>query len=350
MRAALIITLSCFFALALLEADVREDAREVASRYRQAFALAGSLPRDPDEFVRTATRQDVAKLEQALDLLRENVGAESVDWGIDWEKENSVGVLSPHLGQCRNLARLGVAYHEEKLKRGEHHRFVGDMTALLRAGRLLAEGQPLIHFLTSLATEGLVRAAVARNATQLPPDVRAEMIAAWRATPPAPTMVEVLKTERLAMRGELLGHDGMLNDLLENAEGDRQKAIDEHLANRDAEIARIMPFLETSYADLPDPDEVAEGLGELGKILAPTFLRVRRTELGGQAFEELLIAGFNQLRNPGDPLPVSEVTGDRIVLKVTDGALILQSTILIRDKPMQLEFPLRGDRRNFPAR
>lgn len=343
MKAVWLVTIFYFCGLAFLQAEAREDAREAALRYEEAFALAGSLPRDPEEFVRNATREDVAKLERALDLLRENVGAKAVDWGVDWKQEGISGAFE-QLGQARGIVRLGVAYHEEKLKRGVHDRFVGDMAALLRAGRLLAEEQLLVHFLTSLAMEGIVGEAVARNATKLPPEVRAEMMQVWRATPPAPTMVEVLKSERLWMRGELFANDPTVDELLENTGGDKEKAFEEFLAVHKAEMARIIPFLTTSYADLPELEEIAEGLSELGKTLAPTYLRVRQAELGGQASEELLLAGLNQLKNPGAPLPVSEVTGSRIVRHKRDDTLILQSSFLVRDELMQLEFPLREDR------
>lgn len=179
-----------------------EDA-DAAQLYREAFALAETLPGNPEEFTRTATRETVGTLEQALGLIRKGAGADSVDWGIDWELEGYDGIEFDLPGRVRQLTRLGTTYHKEKLKRGESSRFAADMVALIELSRDFSRDQVLIHFLTKLATEGVVTAMIAEHAGALPPEVRDELLGRLASAPAGPTLAEVFETESAATRGQL---------------------------------------------------------------------------------------------------------------------------------------------------
>lgn len=163
--------------------------------------------------------EDVANLERALALIRDNAGAESVDWGVDWESVASSWISFDQHKNLRRLARTAIAYHEERLSRGEHERFVGDMAALLRTGRHFAMGQGLGQYQTMMGIEAILRAATANHATRLPPDVRDDMLRVWKEAASGPDLLNVFDVERRAMRGYLWDAFAGTTDLREGRPG-----------------------------------------------------------------------------------------------------------------------------------
>lgn len=217
---ALFLPALSFFAALLVETTSVRAApgdANAAEFYREAFALAESLPGDPEEFTRTASREMVRKVERALDLARKGAAAESVDWGVAWELEGHDGIDFALPGKVRQLTRLGVTYHQEKLERGENSRFAEDMVALIEMSRDFSENQLLIHFLTRLATEGLVTATIAEHAADLPPEVRDGLLSRLENAPAGPTLAEVFETESAATRGQLWNVFAGTADLGEDA-------------------------------------------------------------------------------------------------------------------------------------
>lgn len=209
-------------ALAPGAAAAERRGSEAAELYLQALEIAGEFPRDRDEFVRTATRESVARIERALDLANQAAEAGVVDWGIDWEESGQDG-LDFHLpGNVRSLVRLGVTYHEQKLARGDTSRFARDMAGLLAIGRRFSEGSPLIHYLTAAATEGIVRATVKQNARRLPPEVLDEVLQRWQRVSPGPDLIGIFETEQRFLRGNLWNvFAGTAEFLSEDAPRDR---------------------------------------------------------------------------------------------------------------------------------
>src|SRR5690625_4820576 len=69
------------------------NPRVVAERYEKPFSIAASLPNDPEDFISSPLPENVAKLEEVLNLIRENTTATAVDWGIEWNGTNIKGCL-----------------------------------------------------------------------------------------------------------------------------------------------------------------------------------------------------------------------------------------------------------------
>jgi hypothetical protein len=196
-----------------IHGEAESEPREAGRRYEEAFEMINSLRRaqpkgthwrsmSSEEIFRAATPETIETLERALDKVRRSAAAESVDWGVDWEKEGYDAVVR-YAGPSRDLTWLGIAYSEEKLKHGEHDRFVADMSAFLRAGRHFAEGTTKTHYLTACATDSFVRAAVARNAARLPAGVLEKLEQAWRATPPIQSLADYFAAEGRVLRNDL---------------------------------------------------------------------------------------------------------------------------------------------------
>lgn len=235
---------------------------EAAQLYLQAFEIAGELPRDRDEFVRTATRESVARIEEAMDLANRAAEADAADWGIDWEeREDALDFRLP--GKVRNLARLGTTYHTQKLDRGDTSRFARDMAGLLAMGRQFSEGSPLIHYLTAGATEGIVRATVKQYARTLPPEVLDEVLQRWQRVPPGPDLVEIFATEQEFLRGSLWNvFAGTAEFLPESAPRDRDKegGLEERL--RVSSIVAIGDEVRVGFEDVRSEESFSLRPGE----------------------------------------------------------------------------------------
>jgi hypothetical protein len=146
--------------------------RDAAVQYWQAFAAMPAMDKPQQDL---AAGWDTVPLDatavklidasaNALKQLRRGAACDHCDWGLN--KEDSFGLLLPHLAKSRDLARLACLRARYRISKGQHAQAVDDVVDALVLARRVGADDVLIGILVQDAMQSIAVQALAPHLTE----------------------------------------------------------------------------------------------------------------------------------------------------------------------------------------
>jgi hypothetical protein len=348
-------------------AEPKSDlAANAALQYWKAFALMPTLDKDQEKLLKdwntvpldAAAQKLIAASQASMTCLRRASKMDRCDWGLDYD--DGIGMLLPHLGKARDLARLAALRTRSEFEKGDKKAARDDAIAMMALARNAGRDPVMIGMLVRFAIEGLVVDVVAPNI----PDLKAsyeQSRTLFASLPAAPSLQDACAAEKKFFTG------WMLRKIKE--EEQRKKGAGMAFWNN-AITGTDLPDAVKKITTLDEVTKLLEAcLGtydELAKLVAlpraefdaqyPAFLRktteanpiagmvlpavekVLTKEQRNQARFEMLLAGIAVAESGPDKLKeIRDPFGDGpFEYKALDKGFELKSKLLFEGKPVTL--------------
>ena len=363
------------FALALLQPsigsaqglDAKSDlAANAAMQYWQAFSKLPTLNKDQEKLLADgnsipldAAAQELIDASRAsMMYLRRGAALSRCDWCLDYN--DGMGLLLPHLGKARELARFAALHVRQECERGDKRAAQADAHAIMVLARHVGRDPILICLLVQYAIEGLVVDLVAPIVPELKTPY-AKALALHEGLPSAATLqqgigieqkymaqwaIKKLKEEERRERGAGLK---LWRTFLEGSDVPdpiRQiQSLDEVLKMAEEglpvyeQLAKLLALPKDQFdAQYPEFKEKTKATNPLFSLLLPAVDQVRAKEFRNQARAAMLLAatavaesGPEKLKEIKDPFGTGPFE-----YRVLDPGFELKSKLLFEGQPVTL--------------
>jgi hypothetical protein len=347
--------------------DEKSDlAANAAVQYWQAFAQLPTLDKEQEKILSewpTVSTKDpaVEKLVHASQASRMYLhrGAKLArcDWGLEYS--DGISLMLPHLAKARDLARHAALHARYAFERGNGRALQENATAIMSLARHVGRDPILISILVRYLIEDTAVDLTAPYVPQIKAPYE-QVVAAFKALPPAATVQQTLPIEKKHMAGyvireltrlekekpgswrehwnHMMGHDAP-QAVKEIATFEEAIRLTEKLLPVYDELEKFFALSEKEFdAQYGDFKQKANAANPMAGVLLPALDKVRARERRNQVRLAMLMAavavandGPEKLKDIPDP-----VIGGPFEYRKLDGGFELKSKLVVDEKPVTL--------------
>ena len=173
-----------------------------ALKYWQALQLLPPLDKNQEKILENwskvpldaASRELVGKGQMSLEYLRRGARLPRCDWGLEYG--DGVRLVLPHMTMATTLSRLAALSARHEFAQGRWKAGADDVAALLGLARHVETDRLFIPYLVGCRIESIAIETAAPYLPQLKETLPSALSAVLDASPPGPTLAEIVLMEK----------------------------------------------------------------------------------------------------------------------------------------------------------